>query len=370
MTFRGLVILGVLALVAIGAGLWLSMRQSLAPADDAAALLYPTLKSQVDSIEAVRIYAAGDRRAVEMRRDRDGWAVTERSGHPADLARLRELLRDLARARILEEKTSDPASYGALGVADVSADDASGSQVEVAIPGGDLNLIVGKRGNGTDSTYVRRASEARSWLVNVGLDVATTPDAWLRKDILDVAADRVQSATITPGSAKGAKPWSASKKSRADVDFSVSGLPKGRELSSPSAANILATALAGLTLTDVRPVGEFASDEPAATATFRTFDGLIVDLSGWIREDKHFIAARASYDRSLADRFRALEPVADDGPDKPSPAAADTPAAASAAPVDEGQAQALNARLSGWVYEIPDYKYDAIFRTLDGLLKG
>ncbi len=381
MTFRGLLILGALALLAIGAGLWLADRRTASPPTSVDTLLYPSLKADLDSITAVRIHTAGDKRAVELLRSEGGWTVTERSGHPADLARLRELLQTLARARILEEKTSDPGRYATLGVADVSADDAGGSRVDLAIPAGELNVIVGKRGAGTDSTYVRRAGETQSWLVDVGLDVPATPDAWLRKDILDVSADRVQSATITLRGAKGAKAWSASKSARGDADFSVAGLPRGKELSSPSAANSLATALAGLTLTDVRSAADFGPGEPAATAMFRTFDGLLVDLSGWVREDKHFIAARTSFDRSLAERFRVAKPDPVDGPGKPSqPTEAAAPAASDAkdlsdakavsdAPPDEKQVAALNARLSGWVYEIPDYKYEAIFKSPDGLLK-
>ena len=35
----------------------------------------------------------------------------------------------------------------------------------------------------------------------------------------------------------------------------------------------------------------------------------------------------------------------------------------------EAEAGKLNARLGGWEFEIPDYKYGAIFRPLDELLK-
>src|SRR5204863_5021860 len=35
----------------------------------------------------------------------------------------------------------------------------------------------------------------------------------------------------------------------------------------------------------------------------------------------------------------------------------------------EAEAQTRNARLGGWEFEIPDYKYAAIFRPLEDLLK-
>jgi hypothetical protein len=35
----------------------------------------------------------------------------------------------------------------------------------------------------------------------------------------------------------------------------------------------------------------------------------------------------------------------------------------------EAEAQTLAARLKGWEFEIPSYKYDGLFRPLDDLLK-
>jgi hypothetical protein len=44
---------------------------------------------------------------------------------------------------------------------------------------------------------------------------------------------------------------------------------------------------------------------------------------------------------------------------------------APAAPTEsvEASAKSTNDRLQGWVFEIPDYKYDAIFKPMDSLIK-
>jgi hypothetical protein len=255
-------------------------------------------------------------------------------------------------------------------------------QIEIDGPKQPIKLIVGKQAQGAQSQYVRRAGEPKSWLVNKSIDTSSSADQWLRKDVIDVSADRVQSAEVT---VEKSKPYSAVKKTRADEDFSVEGLPKGKQLSSPSAADNFATALASLTLSDVKAASE-VTDPPSARATIKTFDGLVTEATGWKKDDKHYIALKTSYDPALADKFKVAtaEPekkdgAGTDGDKKDAPAnsegapPADKPAEAEAAkPAGrnvEQESTKANAQLNGWVFEIPAYKYDAIFKPVDELIK-
>jgi Domain of unknown function (DUF4340) len=364
MTSRRLLTLIVAALIAIGAGLWLATRQASTVADQERAALCPELKQQLDAVKSVRIYKAGDVRSVELVRQDRGWGVSERAGYPADEPKLRKLLRSLADAKVFEEKTSNPAGYKSLGVEDISESAATGVRLELTGQQAPVNLLVGKSGVGGESQYVRRAGEAQSWLVDHTIDTSASPDAWLRKDVLDVSADRVQAASV---SIKGQKTYTAAKNSRADAGFSVTNLPKGKKLSSPSAANGFSTALSGLTLADVRPASAFDGQAPDAQATFTTFDGLVVQLDGWSRNDKRFVAVKTSHDAQVADRFKVATTATDDkasaGDTKPAPAAVEskTPNAAE-------EAKVANDRLAGWVYELPSYKYEQVFKPLEQLL--
>jgi len=114
----------------------------------------------------------------------------------------------------------------------------------------------------------------------------------------------------------------------------VTPLPGGRELTSPGAADGIAGSLSSLTFDDVRKASATA-DAGAAHALFRTFDGLEVDVAG-----------RKDGTRSLV-----------------------TLSTHATAKQTEAEAQTRNARLGGWEFEIPDYKYAAIFRPLEELLK-
>ena len=377
MTSRKLSILAIVAVVAVIAGLWLAGRHTSPPSSESAAL-YPDLKSELASITAVRIVKAGGSPALEVKRGESGWTVAERHDYPADEAKLRKLITSLAEAKVLEEKTSNPESYPALGVEDVSDAAAGGVQIELDGPKQPVKLIVGKQAQGAQSQYVRRAGEPKSWLVNKSIDTSSSADQWLRKQIIDVSADRVQSAEVSIGKSK---PYSAVKKTRADADFTVEGLPKGKELSSPSAADNFATALAGLTLSDVKAASE-VTDPPSARTTIRTFDGLVTEVSGWEKDDKHYVALKTSFDAALADKFKVAtadaekKEAASEEKDAPANAEGAPPtdksndaAAQPAAPDVAGESTKANAQLNGWVYEIPAYKYEAIFKPLDDLIK-
>src|SRR5437868_10346797 len=163
MTPRRLLILGALAVVALVTSLLLSNQRS--PHQEAAAALYPQLKDQLNAVTTVRIFKTGDTPAVELSRKETAWILSERGVYPADTAKVRKLLLALSQAKPVEEKTSNPQNYAALGVDDLSNAAASGVRVELDGIATSVKLIVGKNGPGAQSAYVRRAGEPASWLI-------------------------------------------------------------------------------------------------------------------------------------------------------------------------------------------------------------
>jgi hypothetical protein len=364
MTSRRLLAFVVLALIAITAAVLLA-NQRTRSARSSSDLLYSDLKSQADNVKAIRIYTAGDVRALEILRNGSEWTLTERNGYPIASAKARNLVRALTNAKLLEEKTSDPSKYSALSVEDVKSADANGIRVELYGPATPVNLIVGKDGPGDKSSYVRRVGEEKSWLASEQLSASPEARDWLQKEIIDVSADRVQSATIA---IDAQKPYTASKSSRTDENFAVAPLPKGKELSSASAANSVASALMGLSLDDVQSKASGENDKRNAQATFKTFDGLIVQLNGYRQDNKHFVTISTSYDGALADRFEVKTTGDEQKTEEAKKAEATTTAASEKTDLSE-EAKSLDAKLAAWSYEIPQYKYESIFRPIDELLK-
>src|SRR5690606_5055958 len=122
--------------------------------------------------------------------------------------------------------------------------------------------------------------------------------------------------------------------------------------------------------------------------TFRTFDGLVAQLKGWEQDGKRLLAISATFDEAQAQRFHlptaAPESNAEERDAAESESSSDNGAAGSAASGVPASAQddaphspekvraevaALNARAGAWVFEIPQYKYDAIFKPLEDMLE-
>jgi hypothetical protein len=155
---------------------------------------------------------------------------------------------------------------------------------------------------------------------------------------------------------------------RGDADLTLSPIPKGRKAASPMSIDGQAEVLAAFNFDDVHALDDPA---PAATdkATWRTFDGQVIEFAGRRTADKAFVTVTAHRDPVLAAQLMP-PPLA--SPAAATPATA-TPAAARPAPA-EGKAKPsavehLMTRATGVQFEIPVYKYDALFKPVEELLE-
>ena len=384
MTRRGLGTLALLAAVLVGVAVYVSSTRRTGHATGVGELLYPGLEASLDEVKSIRILGADGTAVVNLTRGSSGWQVAERSGYAADASRVRTILLGLAQARQVEEKTSLAANYSSLGVEDLAGGGATGAGVELEGQAQPVSLIVGKS-PGARSAYVRRKGETASWQVSPAITVERDPSKWLATELVEVGADRIQSAEfVSPGK----RPWSAAKASRADLGFAVTGKPAGGSSDSGNVDRI-ASSLAGLRLTDVRRASDVAELKPAVTATYRTFDGLVLAVEGYTEGEKRFVRIQPSLDEAAARRFfvatappAAKEPAAESaaattaadalaksadaaprvesaGPPADPTAPASTPDAVIAQARDE--AAKLETRLAGWMFEIPSWSYDSIF---------
>src|SRR5450432_1208123 len=97
------------AIVVIGAALIVSHLRGTSEPEGG--LLLPQLSAQLGTVTSVTIRKGAALPAVMLHKQADRWAVAQRADYPADIAKLRKLLQAVASARIVEEKTSDPANY-------------------------------------------------------------------------------------------------------------------------------------------------------------------------------------------------------------------------------------------------------------------
>jgi hypothetical protein len=328
MSQRRVVYLFVAAVVVVAGAFWVSYAKRPQSHDGVAGKpVLDGLKAVLNDVTEIRIDKGDATRATLKKRASD-WSVAERE-YTADSGKVRKLLLDLGALAVVEEKTSDPANYARIGVEDVTSPKASGTHLEVVTPKKVFSLIVGKPSE-SKSAYVRVTGTKQSALAAPQLTPEADPKRWLDKAVADIPEARVKEVAITAASGPA---YTISREKKEQNDFTVSNVPKGRELSSPGAGNAVAGDLTSFQLDDVRHAP--ADGKPTASATFRTFDGLEVQADGFLEGDRHYIALTA---RSTAKETQA-------------------------------EAQTLAARGQGWQFEVPPYKYDALFRPLEELLK-
>jgi phage baseplate assembly protein gpV len=365
MTRRAALIVAGLAVIAIVLAL-VGQRQNR-PDTFTGTLLVPGLAEALNDIERVTVTGARAETIATLVRGEAGWSVVEKAGYAADLAKIRQALVGLSEARIVEEKTSNPDFHARLGVEAVEAEGATGVAIAIEAPTEFPVLILGDEPNSA-SRYARRAAEQASFLIDRNPEIPSTTTQWLETEIVDVPSASVESVTIKHSDGDEI---AISKASAAESNFTVAGIPEGRELSYPTVANVIGNALRELKLDDVAPAVDAAV--PSVVTEFRTFDGLVVTVTSTLDGEMPWLAFAARAETSVSPGAAdAEEPGA--AADEASEAATESaPGAApsdTAAPDPVAAAEAINARVGGWRYRIPEYQHGQLTRRWADLLKA
>lgn len=347
MTRKGFLTLAGAAVVLVAAGVWLNAsresRQSPGGGE-----VFADLKPALADVEEIR-FSKGDGSRTTLKRGAGGWTVVERN-YPADINRVREFAVALADMKILERKTSDPANYPKLGVETPDTPTATGTLVEVVAGPKTWSLIVGKGAEGRTG-YVRKPSEPASALISPVVVADPDQKRWIDRQLTDLPGADVHDIAVRP--AKGPA-YTLTRATRGEGDLVLSPIPKGRAPVTSMSLDSQGEALSSFLFDDVRAT---ANPAPAATdhATWRTFDGQVIEIAGRRSGDKSFITVTARRDPALAAKF---------------PAPAPAPAATPEAPKPSTQTvERLAARVTGVEYEIPSYKYDTLFKPQEELLE-
>ena len=347
MSRRRFVVLLIAALVAISGALYLSTQRNLAR-DTHGLPLLPSLAGELNSVTELNVRKGSAAPLVTIHKQGEQWTVAQRANYPADVSKLRKLLLALSDAKIREEKTSNPASYSIIGVEDLSLPGASGAQIEVIAHDGKHAVIVGKPA--AEGSFARRVGENTSYIVEPAISVEAEPRFWIDTRLLDLPADKIQGIEAKPAGgpdysvhrvsvpAPAAAPATASANAPATPssanttnsaapasNFELTGVPSGRKAAdSPQLAPSPST-FGGLTADDVAAAGDLDFSKPSIV-TVTMSDGNIVTFTGATIGDKRWIQVTATKDA------------------------------------------ALTAKTPGRAFEIPAYRFEAIFKPLEQLL--
>lgn len=386
--------LAVAAVVAIGAATLVSTsRQPVSENPDEAAYALPELNGHVNDVKTVAIVAADNKPVVTLENGEQGWTVREKEDYPADTGKLRGLLLSLTNARLLQEKTAHAERYKDLGVEDVNSKDAKGVLVRLEGLADSSQLIIGNTSSHGGGTFVRRPEDSQSWLAQGQIRIDRDPVQWLDTTLVDIASERIAEITLTKAPAKTLRLF---RQEPGKVGFQVADLPAGREPAAPESIGGLASTLSGLKLEDVAAGKNHPQpgDSRLLKARYRTFDGVIVEVTAWQEDGKHYAGFEASLDQAAADKAiqseqdkakaddQALQKAAEKESKPaegqaaktdaaPAPLAVREPAKYRRQRLDELNAETarLNRRFQGRHFVIPDFKFANMDKTIEDVLK-
>ena len=364
MTRKGFLTLAGVAVVLVAAGVLLNVKRDGRQADLGGGEVFADLKPALADVEEIR-FSRGDGSRTTLRRGAGGWTVVERN-FPADVNRVREFALALAGMKILERKTSDPANYPKLGVEAPESPTATSTLVEVVAGKKTWALIVGKGAEGRTG-YVRKPTEAASALISPVVVADPDQKRWIDRELTDLPGADVHDIAVRPAAGPA---YLLTRARPGEADLVLSPVPKGRKAATSMSLDSQGEVLSAFIFDDVHAL---ANPAPAATdhATWRTFDGQVIEFAGRRSGEKAFITVTAHRDAALAAQFPAPVPAA--APASASPADKDKPAApaATAAPPKPASqtVERLAARVAGVEFEIPSYKYEALFKPQEELLE-
>jgi hypothetical protein len=291
-------------------------------------LMFPDLAPKLQ--DAARIEIVHQDNTTTIAKHDDTWGLADRGGYPVQPSKLRGMLTALTELRLVEPRTTDAAQFGRLGLEDPKEKAATSNLLRVLDASGKpiVALIVGHRrvrtqGNVPEQVYVRRPDDNQTWLAEGSLQADADPQLWLERDIMNIDHARIASVDVQRGDQKldfGRDGQKLVVKEPADHppldDYKVDDVDRALELLTFQDVQ-----------TDKQPVGD-----KIGQSIYTTGDGMAVTATVF------------KGDKDIWVRFSAT------GSDK-----------------SKDEADKLNARLSGWTYQLGSWKEKALVPSLDDL---
>jgi hypothetical protein len=353
---RDILILAAAAILVVLAAVFaMQQRDSKTASSALPSNLFPGLANQVNDVATIAVTGAEE--SFTIAKDKDGkWTMPSKGGHPVPVETVKQALVGMAELKPIEQKTANPELHSKLDLQDRDAKDSKSLEVRLKDAGGkDLAaLLIGKKGaTATAATpgtlYVRKVGDKQAWLVSGRFEPDPKSVRWFDRDLVKVERKRVNQVTATRGD--GTKLVVARETPETD-DFKPTNAPAEVKIAIGGASNALGSALGYLSYDDVAPEAsvDFAD---AATAEYRTFDGLVITVAVKEKDGKHWVKFAAAQDTAVT------APASKEG-EKDKPKTAEEVAK---------EVEAFNARVKGWAYEVSKYKAEDFTKTLDDVVE-
>ena len=222
--------------------------------------VFPELINKLDLIAKIKVIRSnqneiGSFTVVPSGKPGKHWSIEEKGGYKTRDSAIRETLLGLTELVYQEAKTKDPNRHHKLYLQEVTKNSSKATRLILEDTNGDtiLDALFGKRvrnlSGGTPSLYMRRSSEAQTWLTKGELEVRGDILDWLSVALLSIQRERIHRAVFTTPSAPALE-----LSYNIDMErFDIVGLPSNREVKSRYQVLNVGIIPENLVLNDVRP---------------------------------------------------------------------------------------------------------------------
>lgn len=317
-------------------------------------LLFPGLADRINEVS--RITVRGDEKSVELIKKDDDWLVASSANYPAIFNKVRAVAINLSQLKIVDEKTNKPVLYNRLGVEDPGQKNARSSLLTLYNDAGETlaNVIVGipRQSSGSKpGLYVRLPEEKTALLVEGQLDISAEDNQWYIRDLINIPEAVIKRVDI---SYPEGEVFSIFKDDRQQPDYETTDPTAEHTSVSKIIINRIAKGLEELRAEGVTSPEIFTFPDEVIRTTYTTFDGIITTIRLARVDGKAYARFSFSVDEELAAEADAAAAASEMAETEDIP------------PVSEVVAN-LSARIEGWIYRIPDFKYEAMTTNLDRL---
>ena len=355
MRAKGLTIMAGAAIVAVAAAAWIIARQ---PEQTSVGIgeqgpLFPALAQQINEVGTLTV-ADGKQSLTIQRQGDDRWVLKEKADYRVRDDAVKKAVIGLAELRLLEPRSENPEMHLKMGVGDLDKPGSEAVRVTLKDKAAkDLaSLLIGKTKSSETTMrpaeiFVRKTSDTKAWLVHGRLEVKADAMSWVDKETFKIVRGRIMSVDIVqPDGAKA----EIRRPDPTKEEFEFVGLPKDKK---PKISDINGVA-GGLEFVNFDDVAKADAVDfgQAVMTTYRTYDGLVLEIrtakkdgKPWSNFKASVDAAQVAKDLAKTDEKKILLPAEE----------------------VEKEAKGINDRLSAFAHQEPDYRSDNLTRKPDDL---
>jgi len=322
-------------------------------------LLFPELKNKINDVSEITV--SKEDKTVTLIRNGNEWTINNAGGYPAIFEKIKQSVIAVANLKVLTLKTSKPSLYSKLGVEDPTRPGANSTLLTLKDASSKVlgTLIVGqtrrsKSAKDNPGFYVRLPDQDQALLVEGQLSIGADTVDWINRNPLNITSDRIREITIEQNDS----PKIILTRETPEADFSIADIPSGKQIQSEIVLNRMQTILADVYITDVKSTDQVTLSDPISITTVKTYDGLVATISSATIDGLGLVQFSFAYDASNSQEPE--QPEAIDGKEEES----SVPDKAVQKETEE-----LTATTEGWVYELPEYKFELFTKKLEDFIK-